>query len=149
MLSCSQNVFKKSKVVNDFQGILSSINHQILHLSVHRHWTAILLSNQESTLQGLSGQPAMIHRASDRPPPWARSTSHETEQMLCQSANHRWDRGKRWHHRQIRANAVNILVVVSACILWKKYYVAVWWINLKTFLNLQEKNLLSWKLESK
>lgn len=51
--------------------------------------TAILLFDKESTLQGLSGQPAMIQRALDRPPPWARSTSHEIEQMLCLSANHR------------------------------------------------------------
>lgn len=77
---------------------------------------------QEMDIRGLSGQLAMIHRAWDRPPPWARSTSHETEQMLCQSTNHWWASRKRWHHRQIRANAVSFLVVVSACASTERYY---------------------------
>ncbi|MED6258053.1 hypothetical protein ATANTOWER_002429 [Ataeniobius toweri] len=33
----------------------------------------------------------MIQGASDRPPPWARSLTYETEQMLALSANHRFD----------------------------------------------------------
>lgn len=69
-------------------------------------WSSHDMLWPEIDMTGLSGQPAMICRASDRPPPWARSASHESEQMLCQSANHRWASRKRWHHRQIRAHAV-------------------------------------------
>lgn len=39
--------------------------------------------------RGCQDNQPIIHRASDRPPPWARSTFHETEQMLRQAANHR------------------------------------------------------------
>lgn len=74
------------------------------------------MTHSEIDMTGLSGQPAMICRASDRPPPWARSASHETEQMLCPSANHRRASRKRWHHRQIRAHAVSLMVVVSSCV---------------------------------
>lgn len=42
---------------------LSPCYHQVLHLSERCHRTAILFPDEESTLQGLSGQPAMIHRA--------------------------------------------------------------------------------------
>lgn len=49
------------------------------------------------------------------PPPWARRTGHETEEMLRLSANRSWASGKRWHHRQIRADAASFAVAVSAC----------------------------------
>lgn len=82
-------------------------NHQ------HPRWSSHDTVWLEIDVTGLSRQLAMICRASDRPPTWARSASHETEQMLGQSANHRWASGKRWHHRQIRAHAASFLVVVS------------------------------------
>lgn len=93
----------------------SSRNHQVLHLSEHTvtEQPYYSLTGNRHYKGCQDNQPWF--RATDRPPPWARSTSHETEQMLCQSANHRWARGKRWHHRQIRATAATVLFVVSAC----------------------------------